>query len=222
MHAYNKVPTSFFSVAKNATGKKTQCSQDDLCRRQCAVCDRRCTGVDEIPLLVSLFFEVIVYLHASHKEHVPQDGTCPNGKACTKCSNKPPNSAYIRGTVACAWACNSGFYSQPALDALSAVCLPCTRFNASTCPGGFKFRACSDQLQRDSSCEEACVAEEYGKPMENSEWILSTVDALTQQIVPSTDARLPNIGCLWRCSAGYRELKLEMAGFSICIPNVST
>jgi hypothetical protein len=77
-------------------------------------------------------------------------------------------------------------------------------------------------LQRDSSCEEACVAEEYGKPMENSEWILSTVDALTQQIVPSTDARLPNIGCLWRCSAGYRELKLEMAGFSICIPNVST
>ena len=53
--------------------------------------------------------------------------------------------------------------------------------------------------------------------MENSEWILTTMNS-ERQLVPNTDPRLPNIGCMWRCSAGYRELKLELAGFSICVP----
>ena len=115
----------------------------------------------------------------------------------------------------CAWACNSGFYSQTALDASSSSCMPCTKYNATTCPAGYIFRSCSDSLSRDASCEEACP--QGDKPLENSEWVLTTLNSNNQLIQNEGNMKLPNIGCMWKCSEGYKEQKLEMAGFSICV-----
>jgi hypothetical protein len=71
-------------------------------------------------------------------------------------------------------------------------------------------------MRRDAVCDESC--ENDSKPLENSEWILTTLNS-ERQLVPNAnkDMRLPNIGCMWRCADGYSEQKLDMAGFSLCI-----
>ena len=58
--------------------------------RQCSLCNRDCTSVGEYALT----------------------SECPNGRGCAKCNNKPANSHYVRGLSDCAWACNSGFFSE--------------------------------------------------------------------------------------------------------------
>lgn len=169
--------------------------------RQCLACNRQCTSSDEYA--------------------IQDPGVCPGGKACAKCTNKPPNSYYLRGAngAECSWACNTGFYSEPALDASDTTCIPCTPYNSTTCPPGFKFKPCSNMPGRgDALCEEICNPDEYGKPQENSEWMLTTFNA-NQELIPSLDPRLPNMGCMWKCSKGYKLQRLELAGFSLCIPD---
>ena len=75
---------------------------------------------------------------------------------------------------------------------------------------------CSDFLHRDASCDQDCDAELNKKPAENSEWILTTVDS-DYNIVPSSSTSLPNAGCLWRCSDGFRLETLAEGQINICV-----
>jgi hypothetical protein len=69
---------------------------------------------------------------------------------------------------------------------------------------------------------------QHGKPVENSEWVLSTLDARTWEVVESVGGgRGPNVGCLWKCVKGYKEQVLLHSydsetgvNLSICVPDV--
>ena len=97
-----------------------------------------------------------------------------------------------------------------------------------TCPAGYVFSACSDVMHRDASCDEACNAVEHGKPVENSEWVLTKVDenwkvvenTLNGGSSSSSSNVGPNVACMWKCKNGYKKQDLS-EGLSICVPDTS-
>lgn len=150
-------------------------------------------------------------------EYVLEEGCSlqTGSRGCGSCSNKPDaNSHYILGDSPCSWSCDEGYFSDLFLG---DTCQPCTRLNATTCPAGRIFSACSDFLHRDASCEQECSAEETRKPVENSEWVLTTYDEDGNLVAAPPSVLLPNAGCMWRCSDGYRLQSLAEGMLNICV-----
>lgn len=173
---------------------ETQSCASDL-NRECGYCDSStCDPVSEYVL----------------------EAGCTNGnpRACASCAEKPENSQFVLGSAPCSWSCESGYFS----DIFSRTCEVCTQFDSLTCPAGRVFSRCSDFLHRDASCDIECSAEEHGMPVENSEWVLTTFDEnYAVAAEENSESNLPNVGCLWRCVAGYRLEKLAEGQLNICV-----
>jgi hypothetical protein len=148
------------------------------------------------------------------------------GNPCVRCTNKPlENSHYTLGALGpntCAWACDEGYFSRVG----ESVCEKCTEFNATSCPAGFVFIECSSWLYRDAACDTECNAMEHGKPVENSEWVLTTIDENWKIVKNKGQSDGPNVACMWDCVKGYKKQVLN-AGYDetgvnivICVPDV--
>jgi hypothetical protein len=58
-----------------------------------------------------------------------------------------------------------------------------------------------------------------GKPIENSEWVLTTMDNDFNVVENSNlDMSKPNVGCMWKCSNGFKKQYLSGLDLAICIP----
>lgn len=152
-------------------------------------------------------------------EYVLEEGcTVETGsRGCGSCVGRNPehSSLVADGSgAACSWSCDEGYYSSIFSD---GMCEPCTNLNSTSCPAGKIFSRCSDFMHRDASCEEDCNAEEMLKPAENSEWILTTIDEDYNVVAAEPFSTLPNVGCLWRCSDGYRLERLAEGRVNICV-----
>ena len=176
------------------------------------------------------------------------------GNPCVRCTNKPlENSHYTLGALGpntCAWACDEGYFSrfvlhlwihvQTCVETFAYACLiicswsrigesvceKCTEFNATSCPAGFVFIECSSWLYRDAACDTECNAMEHGKPVENSEWVLTTIDEKWNIVKNEGHGSGPNVACMWDCVKGYKKQILN-AGYDetgvnlvICVPDV--
>lgn len=156
-------------------------------------------------------------------EYVLMEGctTSSSGRACAPCEGHPPNSHLVPGKFpyTCSWQCDEGYFS-PLEDRSEAVCQPCTQLDATSCPAGYLYSSCSDLSHRDASCDIACRPSQYGKPVENSEWVLTMASPDGTSLVENValDMSIPNAGCMWRCVAGYRKQVLADLQLSICVP----
>lgn len=110
----------------------------------------------------------------------------------------------------CAWECDPGYFTVPGLP----VCNPCTRFNATTCPAGFKLVQCDSALQRDSSCDIGCPVQDL--PHSNYRWVKVALNQTLGQLVPDDDPEVPNQGCVWECEPGFRLVR-SLSGVSSCV-----
>lgn len=177
--------------------------------RQCSICALdQCDPVTEIPLGL---------------QGCP--GPVDAGRACAPCSNKPENSLYVSAGddaalsgQTCTWKCTVGyFYSDD-----EGSCVRCKEVNAGQCKPGFFLDLCSSETNEDSSCSRECDPDEFGKPLDGSEWVWTTYASafpgmgssssstqawhsspgVVQNPTGGLDGK-PNIGCMWKCMQGY-------------------
>lgn len=155
---------------------------------------------------------------------------CPGGnplfpsRGCGSCTNAPSaNARYIEPVVrpttstSCPWVCNEGFYST----ATGNECFPCTTFNATTCPAGKIFVPCSDEEERDASCNMDCLPGD--KPLLHSRWVKAVIDSAggTGRPLRNDDPSRHNEACLWECEDGFEMVRKGDSNVALCVEKTS-
>lgn len=125
------------------------------------------------------------------------ESPCPTDASLLVCSDCPPkrDNADFNGADNCATSCIGNFYER------DGACVPCTTFNATTCPMGNQVAACGAFY--DASC---APCENATKPLYYSQWVNDTNGGLK-----------PSQSCAWQCIEGYMPAPIAWKDTSFAV-----
>ena len=117
---------------------------------------------------------------------------CPTNSSLFICRECPPkrSNADLNGNDNCATSCWQGYYE------MDLACVPCTGFNATTCPAGNFLEQCG--AYNDANCAPCINA---SMPLYNAVWVSG-----------NPDPQGPSLSCAWQCAEGYKPKVIAWAG----------